>query len=69
MLLCQNPKDMEDDCEEIEVGNEVYKVGFMLRIKPEAIRIPKSGNGKYWVVSGTKEDLRPYSILSKRIRW
>ena len=69
VAVCQNPEDMEEDCEEIEVGNEVYKIGFMLRIKPEAIRIPKSGKGKYWVVNGTKEDLRPYSILSKRIRW
>lgn len=67
VAVCQNPKDMEEDCEEIENGGEIYKIGFMLRINPEAIRIPKSGNGKYWVVNGTKNELRPYSILSKRI--
>ena len=68
VAVCQNPKDMEEDCEVIEYGNEKYKIGFMLRINPDAIRIPKSENGKYWVVSGTRDDLRPYGILYKKIK-
>ena len=68
VLVYQDPNKMEEDCKEIEVeGGEVYKIGFMLRVRPDAIRQPKSGKGKYWVVNGTADELRPYSILSKRV--
>ena len=40
----------------------------MLRSNPKTIRIPESGKGKYWVVSGTNYDLIPCSILSKKIK-
>ncbi len=69
VAVYQNPKDMEEDCQEIKFGDEIYKIGFMLRIDPNAIRIPVSGGGKYWVVKdGTKNYLRPYGILSKKIK-
>ena len=68
VLVYQDPNKMEEDCVEIETNGEVYKIGFMLRVRPDAIRQPKSGNGKYWVVNGTADELRPYSILSKRVK-
>ena len=67
VIVYQDPSKMEEDCTEIETNGEIYKIGFMLRVRPDAIRQPKSGNGKYWVVNGTSDELRPYSILSKRI--
>ena len=67
-MVYQDPNKMEEDCKEIEVKGEIYKIGFMLRVRPDAIRQPKSGKGKYWVVNGIADEMRPYSILTKRIK-
>ena len=63
----QDPKDMEKDCDVIKYKKEEYLIGFMLRINPEAIKIP-SKDRKYWVVDGTSGTLRPVGILVKKIK-
>ena len=63
----QDPKIMEKDCEVIKYKKEEYLIGFMLRVNPNAIRIP-SKNKDYWVVDGTSETLRPNGIVVKKIK-
>ena len=43
-----------------------YKVGFMLRVKPDKIRASKDKED-YWVLNGTIDEMRPYRILLKEI--
>ena len=43
-----------------------FKVGFMLRVHPQKLRI-SSGNQDYWVVNGSFDELRPYRLLIKRV--
>jgi len=43
-----------------------YKVGFMLRVKPDKIRASKDMED-YWVLNGTIDEMRPYRILLKEI--
>ena len=38
----------------------------MLRVKPEAIRIPES-NKNIWAVNGIPEEIRPYGILLQKV--
>ena len=65
--LRQDPKKMEEDCSVITVKDEEYKVGFSMRVNPKALKIPKSGNGEFWVVNGIQDELRPHGILVKKI--
>ena len=62
-----NPKLLEQNTEIISVSGLEYKIGFMIRIKPDKIRCPQS-NKDIWVVDGTDDDFRPYGILLKRIK-
>ena len=41
-----------------------YKMGFMMRVKPDKIRISQS-NPDYWVLNGTTDEMRPYRIMIK----
>ena len=50
----------------IQVGNKKYIIGFMLRVRPDKIRIAKS-NPHYWVLNGISSEIRPYRILIKKI--
>ena len=61
-----DPKKMEDDTEIIEVDRNSYKIGFMLRVKPDKFRAPEK-NQNIWVVSGNDNEFRPYGILLKSI--
>ena len=61
-----NPNFMEQNTEIISSLGKNYKIGFMIRIKPDRIRSPKS-NKDIWVVDGTDDDFRPYGILLKKI--
>ena len=46
------------------INGKTYKMGFMMRVKPDKIRI--SGNTKnYWVLNGTTDEMRPYRIMIK----
>ena len=61
----QDPEEMEKKTGIISVGNEKYQLAFMLRVKPEQIRVPKS-NPYFWVVNGTPDEIRPYGILIRK---
>ena len=61
-----NPKVMEQLTEIINANGENYKVGFMLRLKPDKIRASQK-NKNLFVVNGNDDELRPYGILIKRI--
>ena len=43
-----------------------YKMGFMMRVKPDRIR-QASRNKDYWVLDGTVNEMRPYRILVKEV--
>ena len=46
------------------IKGKTYKMGFMMRVKPDKIRI--SGSTKdYWVLNGTTDEMRPYRIMIK----
>ena len=61
-----NPSFMERNTEIINFLQYKFKIGFMIRIKPDKIRSPQS-NKDIWVVDGTDDDFRPYGILLKKI--
>ena len=61
-----DPKIMENDTETIKVNEENYKVGFMLRVKPDKFRASEK-NKNIWVVNGNDNEFRPYGILIKKI--
>ena len=50
----------------MNVHGHNYKVAFMLRVKPDKIRIAKN-NPDYWVLNGTSDEIRPYRILIKNV--
>ena len=62
-----NPSFMEQNTEIINLSGNKFKIGFMIRIKPDKIRSPQS-NKDIWVVDGTDDDFRPYGILLKQIK-
>jgi hypothetical protein len=41
-----------------------YLMGFMMRVKPDKIRI-SSKNPDYWVLNATTDEMRPYRIMVK----
>ena len=61
-FITKYPKKLQEYA--IKVGN--YQIGFMVRVKPDAIRIPTSDDS-YWVVNGTPDEIRPYGILIREI--
>ena len=48
------------------INGKSYKTVLMTRVKPSAIRTC-ADQKDYWVVSGTKEEIRPYRILYKSV--
>ena len=62
----QDPEIMEEFCGEINVGEETYKIGFMVRVNPKKIRMCAE-NMELWVLDGKEEEIRPYRILIKKI--
>ena len=61
-----DPKIMEEYTETINANGENYKVGFMIRVKPDKIRASQK-NKNIWVVNGDVNELRPYGILLKKL--
>ena len=57
---------MDNEGGVIQVGNKKFKIGFMLRVRPDKIRIAKS-NPDYWVLNGDSSEIRPYRILIKQL--
>ena len=66
-VICfSDPKLLEEHTETIDVNGDNYKVGFMIRVKPDKIRVPEN-NKNIFVVNGNENDLRPYGILIKKV--
>ena len=61
-----DPKVLDDEGGIVDIKGKKYKIGFMLRVKPDKIRIAQS-NQNYWVLNGNSEEIRPYRILIKEI--
>ena len=59
-----DPTIMEKDAETINVNGKDYKVGFMVRVKPDKIR-SSAKNKNIWIVNGNDNEFRPYGILIK----
>ena len=64
-----NPAVIDGYAGIIEVNGFRYKVAFMLRVKPDKIRI-SSGTPDYWVLNagnGNFSEMRPYRFLIRKI--
>ena len=61
-----DPKLLEKYAETINANGENYKVGFMVRVKPDKIRASEKDKNM-WVVNGNDNELRPYGILIKKV--
>lgn len=48
----------------IKANKKQYFMGFMMRVKPDKIRFSNSRKD-YWVLDGTKDQMRPYRIMIK----
>ena len=60
---------MDDYAGIVEIDNNEYKMGFMLRVKPDKIRY-SSSCPKYWVLNagdGNFSEMRPYRFLIKKV--
>lgn len=63
-LVCSPHPDFLDKASGLVFsGNTEWKIGFMLRVKPNVMK--KSNDGKLWVVNGNSSEVRPYRILIK----
>ena len=65
VFIWNDPKVMKEKIEIINVCGINFKLGLMLRVKPDRIRVPKNINN-VWVVNGTADEIRPYGILLQR---
>ena len=60
------PKVMDDYGYITNINGKKYKLGFMMRVKPDKIRISKDKNNQeYWVLDGTTNEMRPYRLMVK----
>ena len=64
-----NPSVIDGYSGQIGVNGYRYKVGFMLRVKPDKIRY-SSSNVDYWVLNagnGDFSEMRPYRFIIKKV--
>ena len=47
-----------------KIKGKTYKMGFMMRVRPDKIRISEK-KPDYWVLNGTTDEMRPYRIMIK----
>ena len=63
-----DPKVMEEYAgyasKKANANGKNYLMGFMMRVKPDKIRYSNS-KYNYWVLNGTKDEMRPYRIMVK----
>ena len=67
VITWQNPEFMYNNTEIINVNGINYKMGLMLRVNPDKIRVPFS-NKNVWIVNGIPDEIRPYGILLKKLK-
>jgi len=60
------PEIMDGYAGDCTCDGKRYKVGLMIRVKPDKIRASKD-MPEYWVLNGTTDEMRPYRILLKEI--
>ena len=56
----------EEYAGQVDINNKNYYAVLMVRVKPKAIRCPKTKDS-YWIVNGTTDEIRPYRILYKEV--
>ena len=66
VFIWNDPKYLKEKIENINVNGSNYKLGLMLRVKPEKIRVPKNVPN-VWIVNGTADEIRPYGILLLKV--
>ena len=66
VYVSPRPNVLDNEGGTVQVGNKRYKIGFMLRVKPDKIRIAQN-NTDYWVLNGNSSEIRPYRIMIKEI--
>ena len=47
-----------------KINGKNFKMGFMMRVKPDKIRYSED-EPDYWVLNGTTDEMRPYRIMLK----
>ena len=67
VCVSPDPKIIENKTEIVDFNGVKYKMGLMVRIKPDVFRVPET-NKNIWVVNGTPNEIRPYGILLKIIK-
>ena len=60
-----NPAFLNSYAGIMEVEGNKYKIGFMLRVKPDKIRFSNSAPDE-WILNGNFSEIRPYRILIKK---
>ena len=66
VYCCPKPYVLDNEGGVVQINNKKYKIGFMLRVRPNKIREAKS-NPDYWVLNGNSSEIRPYRILIKEL--
>ena len=59
-----NPDVMDSYAQTTNKIGKTFKMGFMMRVKPDRIRYSNS-KPDYWVLDGTTQEMRPYRIMIK----
>ena len=59
-----DPKVMNSYAQSTKLNGKSYKIGFMMRVKPNKIRYSNKKKD-YWVLDGTTEQMRPYRLMIK----
>ena len=60
-----NPLFLNSYAGTMEIEGVKYRVGFMLRVKPDKIRC-SNGSPDEWILNGNFSEIRPYRLLVKR---
>ena len=59
---------MNDYAKQITLNCKRYKLGFMMRVKPDKIR-QASSKPDCWVLDGTTNEMRPYRVMIKECQY
>ena len=57
---------LEENEKKVEINNQYFKIGFMIRVNPDKIKC-STKNNDYWTFNPVSDEIRPYRILIKKI--
>ena len=57
---------LEENEKKVEINNQYFKMGFMIRGNPDIIKLSTKYND-YWTFNPVSDEIRPYRILIKKI--